>query len=307
MSDPNVNGQNGNGQSGNVNGQPEYGAYAPQGQPNGQYYPYGGAPNANDANGQNGAHGQFGQQNPYGQPNGQPYGQYQSNNQTGNPYANGQPYGQPFAYQPYGQPGAGQPNGQGGWQPVSAFKLIEEMLPQQAKNAVRGLYGIVGAAAVILGLALLIWPGKTLTVFAVALGIYFVVSGVIRIVSALVTIGLPGGWRVLDVLVGILLAFGGVVMLKNAALSGTSLAIFVTLIVGFGWIMEGVMALAESWRLPKSGWAICYAIISIIAGIVLLFSPVSSMLFLIIFCGCALIVMGVSAIVRAFTFGKPRK
>ncbi|MBW3079517.1 HdeD family acid-resistance protein [Bifidobacterium simiiventris] len=266
MSDPNMNGQHG-GDNGNANGQPEYGAYAPQGQSSGQY---------------------------------------QSNNQSGNPYANGQPYGQPFAYQPYGgQPGAqGQP---GSWQPVNAFKLIEEMLPQQAKNAVRGLYGIVGAAAVILGLALLIWPGKTLTVFAVALGIYFVVSGVIRIVSALVTIGLPGGWRVLDVLVGILLAFGGVVMLKNAALSGTSLAIFVTLIVGFGWIMEGVMALAESWRLPKSGWAVCYAIISIIAGVVLLFSPVSSMMFLIIFGGCALIVMGVSAIVRAFTFGKPRK
>ncbi|MBT1160987.1 HdeD family acid-resistance protein [Bifidobacterium sp. SO1] len=289
MSDPNMNGQHG-GDNGNANGQPEYGAYAPQGQSSGQYYPYGGAPNGNDRSGANG----------------QPSGQYQPNNQSGNPYANGQPYGQPFAYQPYGgQPGAqGQP---GGWQPVNAFKLIEEMLPQQAKNAVRGLYGIVGAAAVILGLALLIWPGKTLTVFAVALGIYFVVSGVIRIVSALVTIGLPGGWRVLDVLVGILLAFGGVVMLKNAALSGTSLAIFVTLIVGFGWIMEGVMALAESWRLPKSGWAVCYAIISIIAGVVLLFSPVSSMMFLIIFGGCALIVMGVSAIVRAFTFGKPRK
>lgn len=277
MSDPNTNGTNPND---NPNGQPQYGAYAPQGQPAGQHYPYGGAPNAN--------------------------GQYQSNNQNGNPYAGGQPQGQPFAYQPYG----GQPNAQGqpgGWQPVNAFKLIEEMLPQRAKNAVRGLYGIVGAAAVILGLALLIWPGKTLTVFAVAFGIYFVVSGVIRIVSALVTIGLPGGWRVLDVLVGILLAFGGVVMLKNAALSGASLAIFVTLIVGFGWIMEGAMALAESWRLPSSGWAVLYAIVSIIAGIVVIISPVDSMAFLIIFGGCALIVMGVSAIVRAFTFGRPRK
>lgn len=299
MSDPNMNGQNQNPQSGNPrsgnnpNGQPEYGAYAPQGQPNGQYYPYGGAPNQNGQN---------------GNPNG--YGQYQQNTQYGNPYGTQQSYGQPFAYQPnpYDQNGQGNQYGnQNGWQPVNLFQLFEETLPQQAKNAIRGLYGIVGTVAVILGLALLIWPGKTLTVFAVAFGIYFVVSGVIRIVSALVTIGLPGGWRVLDILVGGLLAFGGVIMLKNAALSGTSLAIFVTLIVGFGWIMEGVMALVESWRLPKSGWAVCYAIISIIAGLVVIVSPVSSMMFLIIFGGCALIVMGVSAIVRAFTFGKSRK
>lgn len=283
MSDPNTNGA--------PNGQPEYGAYAPQGQANGQYYPYGGAPNQNGAPGDAGAQGNGNGQGPSEQ---QPY------DQSGQPY--GQPYGQPGQSGPYGQP-----NGQNGWQPVSAFKLIEEMLPQHAKNAIRGLYGVIGIAAVILGLALLIWPGKTLTVFAVALGIYFVVSGVIRIVSALVTIGLPAGWRMLDIVIGVLLAFGGVIMLKNAALSGTSLAIFVTLIVGFGWIMEGVMALAESWHLPKSGWAKVYAVISIIAGVVLLFSPVSSMLFLIIFGGCSLIVMGVSSLVRAFTFGKPRK
>ena len=54
----------------------------------------------------------------------------------------------------------------------------------------------------------------------VALGIYFVVSGVIRIVSAIVTLGLPAGWRILDILIGIMLSVGGVLMLKNAALSG---------------------------------------------------------------------------------------
>ena len=131
------------------------------------------------------------------------------------------------------------------------------MLPQKAKNAIRGLYGIIGVAAIVLGVALLIWPGKTLGVAAVALGIYFVVSGVIRIVSAIVTLGLPSGWRILDILIGIMLSVGGVLMLKNAALSGQALAVFITMVVGLGWMMEGVMALAESWRLPSSGWRCC--------------------------------------------------
>lgn len=190
---------------------------------------------------------------------------------------------------------------------MSPFKLVEEWLPQQAKNAIRGVYGVLGVVALILGLALLIWPGATLKVAAIALGAYFVVSGVIRIVTAVVELGLPGGWRVLDILIGVLLTVGGVIVLKNAALSGATLAVLITMVVGLGWMMEGVMALVESWRMPSSGWAVVYALLSIVAGLIVLFSPVSSTAWLILFGGCALIMLGVVAIVRAFTFGKPRR
>ena len=84
---------------------------------------------------------------------------------------------------------------------------------------------------IVLGLALFIWPGATLKIAAIALGAYFVVSGVVRIVTAIVELGLPGGWRVLDILVGLLLSVGGVVMLKNSALSGATLAVVVTMVV----------------------------------------------------------------------------
>lgn len=225
------------------------------------------------------------------------------------------PYGQPYAYyEPYGRPDMGRgagygPDGTpgaGDWQPMDPFRLIEELLPQRAKNAVRMLYGVIGVAAVLLGAALLFWPGKTLAVAAVALGIYFVIAGVIRIVGALATLGLPSGWRVLDVMVGFLLTVGGIVMLKNAVISGQSLALFVTMIVGIGWIMEGVMALAESWAMPSSGWAVLYAVLSIVAGVTLLFAPMGSAVFLMIFAGVVLIVMGACSLVRAFTFGRSR-
>ena len=161
--------------------------------------------------------------------------------------------------------------------------------------------------AIVLGIALLIWPGVTLKIAAVALGAYFVISGVIRIVTAIVELGLPGGWRVLDILVGLLLTVGGVVMLKNATLSGAMLAVLVTMVVGLGWMMEGVMALVESWRMPSSAWAVIYALISIVAGCIMLFSPLASTGWLILFGGCALVALGIVAIVRAFTFGKVGK
>ena len=206
------------------------------------------------------------------------YGAYDRNrDEAQTPRYFDNPYGNPYM--------AGGNQGQdGSWQPVSPFKLVEEWLPQQAKNAIRGVYGVLGVVALILGLALLIWPGATLKVAAIALGAYFVVSGVIRIVTAVVELGLPGGWRVLDILI-----------------------VLITMVVGLGWMMEGVMALVESWRMPSSGWAVVYALLSIVAGFIVLFSPVSSTAWLILFGGCALIVLGVVAIVRAFTFGKPRR
>ena len=148
----------------------------------------------------------------------------------------------------------------------SPFRLFEGMLPTGAKNLVRGTYGVIGVAALALGICLLVWPGITLKVAAIVLGIYFLISGVVRIVSSLVEMGLPAGWRILGVLIGIILVIGGIVIFKNVTMSTAMLAIMFTLIVGICWIMEGVMALAESWSVPSSGWAIAYAIISIIAG-----------------------------------------
>ena len=203
---------------------------------------------------------------------------------------------------------------QPGWQQTnwyvgnfSPFRLIEEWLPEKAKTKIRIIYGVVGVAAIALGAALLLVPNKTLALAALLLGVYFVISGVVRIVSALVEPGLPGGWRVLDVFVGILLTFGGVVVVRNYGMTGQTLALLITLMVGFGWIMEGVLSLVESWRIPHSGWAIAYAIISIIAGFVVLMSPLSSAVFMIIFGGCAMVVMGITSVIRAFTFGKRRK
>jgi uncharacterized membrane protein HdeD (DUF308 family) len=52
---------------------------------------------------------------------------------------------------------------------------------------------------------------------------------------------------------------------------------------------------------------VLYAVLSIIAGIVVLVSPFSSTAFLMLFSGIALVVMGISAVIRAFSFGRSAK
>lgn len=291
MNNPYANNPNPNGSNGqHPQGQPEYGAYAPNQQSQGQQQ----SGNPNNSS------------NPYpSEPQTPRY--FDGPNANQNPNQNGFFYASYTTGQPYGQQNSQPGTGNDNWQPISPFKLAEEWLPKKAKNAIRGTYAILGIAAIILGLALLIWPGATLKVAAIALGAYFVVSGVVRIVTAIVELGLPGGWRVLDILIGLMLSVGGVVMLKNAALSGATLAVLVTMVVGLGWMLEGVMALVESWRMPSSAWAVIYALLSIVAGFIVLFSPISSTTWLILFGGCALVVIGIVAIVRAFMFGKPNR
>ena len=290
MNNPYANNPNPNGSNGqHPQGQPEYGAYAPNQQSQGQQQ----SGNPNNSS------------NPYpSEPQTPRY--FDGPNANQNPNQNGFFYASYTTGQPYGQqnsqPGTGNDNCSrsavqtcGGM----AAKEGEERDPRHLRNTWHRRHHPRPGTADL--------PGATLKVAAIALGAYFVVSGVVRIVTAIVELGLPGGWRVLDILIGLMLSVGGVVMLKNAALSGATLAVLVTMVVGLGWMLEGVMALVESWRMPSSAWAVIYALLSIVAGFIVLFSPISSTTWLILFGGCALVVIGIVAIVRAFTFGKSNR
>ena len=76
---------------------------------------------------------------------------------------NQNPYG-PYANNPNPNAGQNPESDDGNQYSFNPFRLVEEMLPQRAKNTIRGAYGLIGIVAVILGVALLVWPGKTLLV-----------------------------------------------------------------------------------------------------------------------------------------------
>ena len=184
------------------------------------------------------------------------------------------------------------------------FSLDARHMTRSAINAIRTALGISGAVGLILGIVLLFWPEKTIAVLAIFLGIYFLVAGVLRLGVGIFSRGMSGGSRALNIILGVLLIFVGILALKNVQTAAITLVIFAVAFIGVGWIIEGVMALAESGRSPNSGWSIAFGILSIIAGIVVLFVPVSSAAVLLLFAAIALIVLGIIGIVRAFTFGR---
>jgi uncharacterized membrane protein HdeD (DUF308 family) len=187
---------------------------------------------------------------------------------------------------------------------IHEFALDAKNLSKQAINGIRIAFGIAGGVAVILGIVLLIWPAKTIGVVAIFLGIYFIVSGIMRLGIGIFSRGISAGLRTLDILLGLLLIIAGIIALRNVAETAAALLILVVAVIGIGWIIEGVMTLVESRGASSSGLAIVFGIISILAGIVVLIIPGWSAVWLIIVTGIMLIILGAFALVRAFTFGR---
>jgi uncharacterized membrane protein HdeD (DUF308 family) len=191
---------------------------------------------------------------------------------------------------------------------VDVFELDPAELGRNGINAVRAAFGLVGFLGVALGIALLVWPGKTLAVFAGILAVYFIIAGIARVALSIFSSGISGGHRILGLILGLIVLLAGIVVLRNLAASTGVLAIIAAIALGIAWIIDGVMALVESGRRDGSrGIGIAFGIFSILAGIVVLIWPGWTILAFAVLIGISLTILGVMGIVRAFTFGKEAK
>ena len=173
---------------------------------------------------------------------------------------------------------------------------------KSAVNGIRTALGIGGVLAVIVGILVLVWPGKTAAVVTAIIAIYAIAAGLVYAGLGIFS-KTKGGWaRVGHIVLGILFIIAGIVALLNLGQATAWLALFLGILVGIMWIVEGIVALSTLGDAASKVWSIVFAILSIIAGIILLFSPIWGAAVLWWLLGIALIVLGIINIVRAFTF-----
>jgi len=186
--------------------------------------------------------------------------------------------------------------------PVAVFDLTIDPrnLSKSEVTTIRTAMAIGGVVAVILGVMILVWPGATLNVIAVLFGLYFLVGGIARIVRGIAMAGGSAGVRVLNILLGVLLLVAGIVAIRNPI---GSLAVL-GMVIGISWLIEGVAALVETASDSSRWFGILFAVISIVAGIVVLLSPVNSLGVLVVVGGVFLIVSGLVQLVMSFTLGR---
>ena len=151
-----------------------------------------------------------------------------------------------------------------------------------------------GIVTVLVGLLVLVWPGRTLIVVAVLFGLQLIVMGIFRFASAFGH-DLTAGTRTLFALLGALSLIIGLYALRHVYITVLALA----LLLGIFWIVSGTVELftALSNRgMDGRGWAIASGIL----GIVVLVYPAPSLLVLALVLGIWLLVFGIMEIVAAF-------
>ena len=186
----------------------------------------------------------------------------------------------------------------------ASFSLDASGLSKSTINTIRATLGISGVVALIIGILITFWPKESLAVVTVLIAIYLLIAGLAYLGLGIFSRGISGGARTLDIILGLLFVVGAILAFANVEGAATFLAVFIGVIIGILWIVEGAVSLAQLGDSPSRGWAIFFGIISIIAGIVVLFSPLWGAVVLFIIAGIALIVLGIVQIVRAFTFGR---
>ncbi|WP_426367415.1 HdeD family acid-resistance protein [Streptomyces sp. E-08] len=157
---------------------------------------------------------------------------------------------------------------------------------------------VAGLVSLVLGVLVLAWPEATLKVVGVLFGVYLLLSGVVQLVAAFGTHATTA-LRVMAFISGALSILLGLFCFRGATQSILLLALW----IGIGWLFRGIMqavAAASDPATPARGWQIFLGIVSALAGIVLIVSPLESAAVLTVLGGIWLLVVGVTESVTAF-------
>lgn len=168
-----------------------------------------------------------------------------------------------------------------------------------------GLLLAVGLFMGALGVIMLVWPGATLVVLAVTFAISLFVSGIYYIVGAF-TPDTDGGARALQIVIGALSVLAGLLCLRSPLQTLVTLG----LLIGAWWLVTGIAGAAGELfggSRPGRWWRFAGALLSIVAGVVVLLQPGISLLVLKFVLAIWLIAYGATAIVGAVVLRVKRR
>ncbi|WP_368496152.1 HdeD family acid-resistance protein [Herbiconiux sp. A18JL235] len=191
--------------------------------------------------------------------------------------------------------------------PAGGFWLFQGDISAAALRWLKGGLWIRAILSLVLGIVVLVLsfnnPDAIVYTIAFLFALYFWIVGLVRIVQGIVNNSVTGGIRALQIILGVLLIVAGVVAIRNPVVSLVALA----LVIGFSWIIEGVMAVIETAKDSSQWFGTILGVVSVVAGIIVIFLPLESIGILVLFTGILLIVTGIMSAITAVTLGKAPK
>lgn len=177
-------------------------------------------------------------------------------------------------------------------------------LDSSVTNGIRAAFGVSGLLALVIGVVILVWPVKTAVVVAGIIATWAVIAGVVNLAVGIFSRKLRGWPRVGYLALGLVFLAAAVLAFANLNGAATGLAIMLGVVVGVVWIVEGVVALTMIGDSASKVWTIIYAVLSILACISLITSPLWGAALLWLILSISLVILGIVQIVRAIRFGR---
>ena len=159
---------------------------------------------------------------------------------------------------------------------------------------------VLGVLTLILGIIVCIHPSGSLNVVAILLGILMILSGLFHLIRVFDRDERHRVWAGIS---GLLFVVIGLILIRHLHLT----VALIGLIVGITWVVQGLTALLSGLSggvQEGTAWWIIFGVISVIAGIVVVSAPVSSLNVLAVLLGIWFIVMGIFEIIAAVLLRK---
>lgn len=179
---------------------------------------------------------------------------------------------------------------------MTSVKYDVEPAPASVMAASWQVTLVLGVLTLILGIIVSFHPSGSLNVVAVLLGILMILSGIFHLVRVF---DHDEQHRIWVGIAGLLFVVIGVVLIRHLHLT----VALIGLVIGITWVVQGLTALigglAGGAREGRAWW-IAFGVISVIAGIVVVSAPVTSVNVLAVLLGIWFIVMGIFEIIAGF-------
>lgn len=174
---------------------------------------------------------------------------------------------------------------------------VPSLLPHLWKSTL-----VSGILSLALGALVLAWPEDSLLVAAIAFGVYLLITGIAQVAFAF-ALHVAAGGRILLFISGAASLILAVLAFRHFGNAVLLLAIW----IGIGFIFRGVATTVSAISdptLPGRGWSIFVGVISLIAGLIVMASPLESIFALTLVVGIWLVIIGALEILSSLTIRK---
>ena len=169
-------------------------------------------------------------------------------------------------------------------------------------NKLRRAIGFDGLISTIIGALIVFLPNRSARAAAGMIGAVLIAVGLFKLLAVFKRDAENGMARLGSLIVSIIYLVAGIFIFIDMQSAAISLILVVGILTGMTWLIEGFIQITIINKISTNKtWSIISALISILGGLSLLFSPVLGGLIVWTFFGMALLVIGIFKLIQYFT------